>query len=80
MLSCPEIWSILKRWMPKGSWVDLQDLYHIVEDHASLRNDDFEPDAPGSTGLRWQRNVRNALQAHKRQGDIAWDGNAHYRL
>lgn len=78
MLNSQEIWSCLTEWMPEGQWLQLDEIYGLVEDHSVLEKDDFWPDAPGSSGLRWRRNVRNVLQKRKTSGDLLWERPARY--
>lgn len=59
--------------MTPGHWYSLDEIYRIVEDRAPLEADDLLPDAPGSKGIRWQRNVRNVLQKAKHDGRLIWD-------
>ena len=71
--------------MPSGEWLTLSEMYAIVERHATLTNADWEADAPGSTGVRWQRNVRNLLQKRNAPvgsgGVFEWDADSRrYRL
>lgn len=85
ILTGAEIENILRRHMLPGEWMSLSQLYALVERHASLTPADWEPDAPGSSGVRWQRNVRNLLQKRKSRvgagGVFEWDPDTRmYRL
>jgi hypothetical protein len=66
--------------MQRGSWIELDDIYALVEHHLNLDAEDCEWQSPTSDIPKWKRNVRNVLQYRKRTGDIEWDGQARYRL
>ena len=80
MTHLPEIWDCLVRYLPKGKWISLDQIYHLVENHLSLDREDFEPQSPSSDIPKWKRNVRNVLQYRKRTGEIEWDGQPMYRI
>ncbi len=81
MTTIDQLWEVIKRALPRDRWLPLQELYVLVERSIALQPDDFLPDAPGSPGIRWQRNVRNVLQSRKATGEILWEpGSASYRL
>jgi len=80
MIRTAEIWKLIRRNMPRGIWISLDEIYRIVERNGSLDGEDLMPDAPGSAGLRWKRNVRNVLQMRKSLGEIEWNGYAKYRM
>lgn len=75
-----EIDEILSAHLPRGRWVELSEIYEVVEAHAELTEADLWPAAGGTEDLRWKRNVRNLLQARKASGRIGWDGAGRYRL
>ena len=66
--------------LPRGRWVELGEIYRIVESNLSLDREDFEWQSPSSDIPKWKRNVRNVLQHRKRTGEIEWDGQARYRI
>ena len=80
MTSQPEMWSALLNHLPAGTWVQLQEIYSVVENVLTLDDEDYEPQSPSSDLPKWKRNVRNVLQYRKGIGQIEWDGNAGYRL
>jgi len=80
MTRLPEIWKCIKTHMPKGQWIDLQDIYKTVSRSCVLDREDFESQSPTSDIPKWMRNVRNVLQYRKKAGDIEWDGAAEYRM
>ncbi len=80
LLRSDEIWSILLSKMRHGRWYELQELYVLVAEQATLSDADLGPDSPGSNSPRWERNIRNVLQRRKSLGDIDWDGRGRYRL
>ncbi len=79
MIHQPDIWSCIQKYIPKGKWTSLADIYWIIEDNLSLDEEDYERQSPTSKGPKWKRNVRNVLQYRKGTGEIEWDGNARYR-
>lgn len=70
--------------MPRDQWVPLAEIYELIERSGRLLPADWDSDAPNSSGIRWQRNVRNVLQKLKSPigggGVFEWDGNGRYRL
>ncbi len=80
MIIAPEIWDIILKKMPRGTWVSLQEIYQLIENHVSLDSEDFEPQSPKSDIPKWKRNVRNVLQYRKRTEEIRWNGKAGYFL
>ena len=79
MLRIPELLAILTAYLPTDRWVDLDEIYRLVARHAVLDAEDLEPDAPGSSGLRRRRNVRNVLQYYKVRGKFEWSPPRRYR-
>jgi hypothetical protein len=80
MTKHPEIWKCITNDMPRGQWVDLQDIYNLIRVELPLDQEDFQPQSPSSDIPKWMRNVRNVLQYRKRIGGIEWDGAGKYRL
>lgn len=80
MIHQPEIWEIIKRELPRGQWVTLQNIYEIIEQNWTLDKEDYEPQSPISKLPKWKRNVRNVLQYRKRTQEIIWGDNAKYKL
>jgi hypothetical protein len=80
VLHSDEIWDVLRLHMRLGSWIGLAEIYELVQSHADLDTEDFEPAAPGHSDLRWRRNVRNVLQRMKHTTQLEWDGQGRYRL
>ena len=80
MIKHPEIWKCITNGMPRGQWVDLQDIYNLIRVELPLDQEDFQPQSPSSDIPKWMRNVRNVLQYRKRTREIEWDGAAKYRL
>lgn len=74
------IWKVIQEELPRDEWIPIQDIYALVEKSVVLQADDFLPAAPGSGDLKWRRNVRNVLQRHKAQGQIAWDRDGKYMI
>lgn len=73
--------NILLKNLPKNSWINLLDIYQIVESNIDhFESGDFDPLADYNQQERWKRNVRNALQTLKAKDKIQWDGNANYLL
>jgi hypothetical protein len=75
-----ELWAAIRGSLHVDRWISLSELYRRVESTISLDPDDHDPDAPGSEGARWKRNVRNVLQRRKALGHVEWDGHGRYRL
>ncbi|MEC7262956.1 MAG: hypothetical protein VXW38_04395 [Bacteroidota bacterium] len=72
---------IILEKLPKDSWINLSEIYHIVENNIDhFESGDFDPLADYNQQERWKRNVRNALQTLKAKDKIEWDGNANYFL
>jgi hypothetical protein len=75
------LWPAIRRALHTERWVALSQIYRAVEASVTLDAEDHMPDAPGSTGARWKRNVRNVLQSKKVRGDVKWDARtASYKL
>ena len=70
----------MKSGLPKGQWVTLGDIYHLIANTLKLDKEDYEWQAPSSNIPKWKRNVRNVLQYRKKSGDIEWDGRGNYKL
>ena len=58
MLHLPEIWSIIKTYLPRHQWISLDEIYNIVQMHCNLDDEDFEAQSPSSDIPKWKRNVR----------------------
>jgi len=76
----PEIWDCLRQRSPKGEWIQLEEIYSIVEAGLTLDNEDYARQSPSSDIPKWKRNVRNVLQYRKRTGEIEWDGHGGYKI
>lgn len=74
MLHAHEIWQIMSRYMPRGRWVSVSEIRTIVELHAKLDREDYEPEVRGSNIPKWRRNVRNLLVTCKGNGKLHWNG------
>ena len=75
------LWTVLTTNMPRDQWLDIRELYKIVEINFNrFTQDDFVNSAPYNKEETWRRNLRNALQRRKDRGKILWDGNARYKL
>lgn len=80
MIHLPKIWTCIKGKMTRGEWVDIENIYGLIEKNNSLDKEDFEWQSPSSSIPRWKRNVRNVLQYRKNKGEIEWNGQRGYRL
>ena len=81
MIHLPEIWSIIQQHMPHRSWTHIHDIYDLVEQHADLKDDDFDPQSPSSDIPKWKRNVRNVLQYRKKnKNELQWNDDEYYLL
>jgi len=72
VIHADEIWEILEYRAPKGQWVELTEIYQIIQEEGKLSEDDWFPSAPENTQPKWKRNVRNVLQKQKRDGKVKW--------
>jgi len=59
--------------MPRNEWISVDRICALIEAHAQLDREDFEPEAPRSSIPKWRRNVRNVLLSRKRKSDIDWN-------
>jgi hypothetical protein len=66
--------------LPKGKWIQLREIYAVVETGLHLDNEDYDWQSPSSEIPKWKRNVRNVLQYRKRTGEIEWNGYCGYRI
>jgi len=80
MIHLSEIWDCLRHKLPKGKWVQIEEIYSIIEAGVLLDNEDYEWQSPSSDIPKWKRNVRNVLQYRKRTGEIEWDGHGGYKM
>lgn len=80
MIHLPEIWDLLKKYLKREKWYDLEEIYTIVEIHGNLDADDMQGQSPYSEIPKWKRNVRNVLQYRKTIGEIQWNRNSKYML
>jgi hypothetical protein len=80
MLRLPTIWKKIQESLSSEDWTSLSEIYQLFEDGSLLDDEDFLPEAPGSSVPKWKRNVRNVLQYRKRKGQVLWNGNSHYKL
>ena len=76
----PEIWNCLKKELPKGQWIALDNIYRLIENTLTLDKEDYEWQSSISDIPKWKRNVRNVLQYRKGTGEIEWDGHGDYKL
>lgn len=75
------MWKVIQDNLPRSEWIDIGQIYKVVNDNLVLQPDDMLPSAPGgTTDLRWRRNVRNVLQQRKQTSEIVWRGNGVYML
>lgn len=80
MIHLPEIWDIMREYMPRGKWIHIHKIYGLVEKHTDLDNEDLYPQSPTSDIPKWKRNVRNVLQYRKGTGEIQWNEDEYYLL
>ena len=78
MISQQQIRDVLQRRMQLGCIYHLRELNAIVEEWCSLDDEDYDPQAPGSTIPKWKRNVRNVLKKDRRPAWIIYHGSAKY--
>ncbi len=80
MTHLPTIWTCIQEKIPRGVWVDIEEIYNLIKNNISLDDEDFEWQSPTSNIPKWKRNVRNVLQYRKKTGEITWDGKANYKI
>lgn len=80
MLHAGEIWRVVRESMEPGTWVDITEIYKLVEEHLTLDAEYLMAAAPGHSDVRWRRNVRNVLQQRKRSGALEWERPGRYRV
>ena len=80
MTRLPTIWACIKEKMPRGVWIDIEDIYNLIKNNISLDDEDFEWQSPTSDIPKWKRNVRNVLQYRKSRKKIQWNGDRKYRI
>lgn len=80
MTRLPEMWEAIQRNLPRGKWLQLQEIYETVKKSLPLDDDDYLPQSPSSDLPKWKRNVRSVLQYRKKTGEIEWGRDAMYRL
>jgi hypothetical protein len=80
--SQPVFKKILTEHMPANTWVNISEIYALVEKNiGSFQSDDFDPQADYNQQESWKRNLRNVLQREKTStGILKWDGKANYML
>jgi hypothetical protein len=66
--------------MPANHWINISDIYSIIERHINLDAEDWLPQSPQSAIPKWKRNVRNVLQYRKKTNEIEWDERSNYRI
>jgi putative restriction endonuclease len=76
----PVMWEAILKAVPRGIWVDIQDIYKVVEHAVQLARDDMDPVSEEDDSPRWQRNVRNILQYRKTTRELLWNEDAKYML
>ena len=65
------LWSTLDKYVPRGKWVAIADIFLIIQqctllDAEDLKRVGFHPGSPW-----WQSNVRRVLHRKKREGALA---------
>jgi hypothetical protein len=70
MLQERTIWSILRNNVPKGEWVPIGKIYGIVEEHATMSQEDLARRRAHSDVPVWKASVRRVLESKTREGSI----------
>ncbi|MBD81169.1 MAG: hypothetical protein CL840_19785 [Crocinitomicaceae bacterium] len=74
------LWTVLVSNIPLNQWVELNELYQLMEKNfKSFTLDDYKPVSNSNKEPTWHRNLRNVLQQKKKK-EILWDGNARYKI
>jgi predicted HNH restriction endonuclease len=80
MTSNTRFWELIQQFLPADRWMKLADLLHTIKNTTQLDEEDLEPASKWQeTNLRWERNVRNALQTHLDNG-VERSERGYYRL
>jgi hypothetical protein len=66
----PEIWKVLRNYLPRGQWIDLEKVFGIVESKVTLDAEDLSRRGPGSLQPRWKTTVRTLMRLKKQAGVI----------
>jgi 5-methylcytosine-specific restriction endonuclease McrA len=80
MTSVTSLWAIIQEVLPSDRWMKVSEILGLVKNQVQLDDEDLEAASQWqASDLRWQRNVRNALQSHL-DTDVERRGRGHYRL
>jgi len=64
------LWKALQRWLPKKTWIPLQEIVATVRSRLLLDREDLQRRSLTSGLPRWESNVRRLLHAKARIGSI----------
>ena len=73
-----KIRKVLYSNVPRQCWVNLKEIYKIVEENAQLGGDDFRPEKHTKNVPQWKRTVRSVLLSEKDRGHIYYDRKGNY--
>ncbi len=83
MHSPDDIREALERHVPRGQWLDLADIYKVIEANVALDADDWRDHYRSNTWRpepRWHGLVRRGLKRLRATGDCDYRWRAKYRL
>jgi hypothetical protein len=69
MLEQQEAWETIVALVPRDQWIQVHDIYALVEANTALDDLDRQPE-PGGPSATWQLTVRSALQAAKQRAEV----------
>ncbi len=82
MHSPKDIRAALERNVPRGEWLDLADIYRLIETNVALDAEDWRDHYPSGWGPepRWHGLVRRGLKRLRKAGECEYTWRARYRL
>jgi hypothetical protein len=65
------LWSTVDKYVPRGKWVAIADIFLIIQQRTLLDTEDLTRVRGRSGSPSWQSNVRKILHRKKREGALA---------
>ena len=75
-----EMWAAIRRHMPRGRWVHVEDIRDLVEKAVPPTRERREPTTPYKNQPKWQRDLHGLLHYRKGKGEILWREPKHFML
>ena len=69
MLDARQAWETIREHAPRSQWLQIPDLYALIEAHVALDDQDRQPETT-EFSTTWQRTVRDAINDAKRRGEL----------